>query len=234
MLGKLGGLFGWIMIVAFVATLLNYIIKMINKKWGKSIRQSTTGKKIMKVLTLVFIRNHKYWGLLAALMLVIHFLIQFNRFGLNLTGGIAAFLILIQVGLGIYANLKKCPRKGIWFVLHRTIAILIIVGIALHLLAPYALNNIVFKEDVSTVSTEVPSSNLPVYSLEKLAEYNGQNGAQAYVAYEGMVYDVSNLYEWNNGQHNGQSAGTDVTDALSLSPHGDSVFKNLTIVGTLE
>jgi hypothetical protein len=34
------------------------------------------------------------------------------------------------------------------------------------------------------------------FTLEELATYNGQNGQPAYIAVEGVVYDVSNSSRW--------------------------------------
>lgn len=143
----------------------------------------------------------------------------------------AATLIILQVTLGIYANLAHKPRKGGWFVAHRIVAFLIILGISLHLLAPYALNNDLTK-DLPTATQSADTSNLKTFSKDELAKYNGQNGNDAYVAYKNVVYDVTNHSKWKNGQHNGQKAGTDLTKALSLSPHGDKVFQDLPVVGT--
>lgn len=45
----------------------------------------------------------------------------------------------VQVGLGIYAHVKKKPRKGTWFIVHRVIAIMVVLFIALHLALPELL-----------------------------------------------------------------------------------------------
>lgn len=71
------------------------------------------------------------------------------------------------------------------------------------------------------------------FTLEELAQYDGQNGAKAYVAVNGKVYDVTGVDEWTNGSHNGNLAGQDLTEAIKLSPHGTSKLNNLPVVGTL-
>lgn len=40
-----------------------------------------------------------------------------------------------------------------------------------------------------------------------------------YVAYEGVVYDVTELFTWMLGEHFGHSAGKDLTSSLEESPH---------------
>ena len=67
----------------------------------------------------------------------------------------------------------------------------------------------------------------------ELAMYNGQGGNDAYVAYEGVLYDVTGVAAWSNGTHNGVTAGTDVTTVINNAPHGTTVLAGLVIVGEL-
>ena len=71
------------------------------------------------------------------------------------------------------------------------------------------------------------------FTVEELATYDGKNGNKAYIAVSGKVYDVTNVGEWNNGSHQGVSAGKDLTQVIGDAPHGKSVLDNLKIVGTL-
>ncbi|GAU78184.1 cytochrome b5 domain-containing protein [Fusibacter sp. 3D3] len=80
-------------------------------------------------------------------------------------------------------------------------------------------------------------NELPVFTLEELAKYNGKEGMSAYVGYEGNVYDVSEIKAWKNGTHQGKyEAGQDLTDVLNnLAPHAPTnLTDNAPIVGTLE
>ena len=83
-------------------------------------------------------------------------------------------------------------------------------------------------------SESTPDNDI-VFTFEQLANYDGQGGRQAYVAVDGIVYDVTNAENWNNGDHNGQRlAGTDASAVILSSPHGKSVLSGLLIVGRLE
>lgn len=87
----------------------------------------------------------------------------------------------------------------------------------------------------SSGSNTTNSSSSKTFTLDELKKYNGQNGNPAYVAVNGTVYDVTNARRWKNGRHqNGIVAGMDLTSALPQSPHGDSVLKELPIVGKLK
>ena len=58
-------------------------------------------------------------------------------------------------------------------------------------------------------------------TLEELKMYDGQNGNPAYIAVDGVIYDVTNVSPWSGGKHNGFTAGQDLTDAIkNVSPHG--------------
>lgn len=80
-------------------------------------------------------------------------------------------------------------------------------------------------------ATEPPQLEL---TLEELAAYNGKDGNPAYVAVDGVIYDVSGSARWADGEHNGYSAGNDLTDIIkSKSPHGLSVLSRMPVVGKI-
>lgn len=71
-----------------------------------------------------------------------------------------------------------------------------------------------------------------VFTEEELAEYDGQDGRSAYVAVDGVVYDMTSFGAWEGGEHNGIQAGTDATDAFSDdSPHEEDLLEQLPIAG---
>lgn len=133
---KLGAAMGWLTLLLFAGTIANYVIKAINSKWGKRISSFPAGKRMVAILMKVFVKNHKYFGFGAFIALSLHFTILFLKFGFSVSGIVAAAFLILQVILGIYATVKKKPRRGIWFVAHRSIAFLLVLGIAFHLLIP--------------------------------------------------------------------------------------------------
>lgn len=85
--------------------------------------------------------------------------------------------------------------------------------------------------DTNTSTTEAET----IFSLTDLEQYNGKDGNPAYVAIDGVVYDVTNVKEWKDGEHQGiLEAGKDLTEKLKDSPHGSSVLEKLPVVGKLE
>lgn len=58
------------------------------------------------------------------------------------------------------------------------------------------------------------------YTLSELAAFDGREGRPAYVAYEGVVYDVTDSPMWRGGDHEAQHrAGADLTQQHEDAPH---------------
>jgi predicted heme/steroid binding protein len=104
--------------------------------------------------------------------------------------------------------------------------------------APHGLSKL---EDIPQVGTliadmmadEGTQASEPTLTLEELAAYNGKNGMAAYVAVDGMIYDVTNHPEWTMGEHGGNIAGTDITAMLKAASHGLGKLDEVPMVGTL-
>ncbi len=71
-----------------------------------------------------------------------------------------------------------------------------------------------------------PQQRLKIMSSEELKKYNGENGRLAYVAIEGIVYDITNLsvLELFNGTN--LRLGSDITEEFKTYYRGDKeLFK---------
>jgi len=71
------------------------------------------------------------------------------------------------------------------------------------------------------------------YTQSQLALRNGNDREQIWIAYRGIIYDVTNSRLWSRGMHYEHWAGQDLTDELRDAPHTDSVFKKFKIIGVL-
>jgi len=71
----------------------------------------------------------------------------------------------------------------------------------------------------------------------ELRQYDGTQGRPVYVAYDGVVYDVSHAPLWRTGMHQElHYAGLDLTRSLRKAPHDQAVFRRVYIraVGRLK
>jgi Predicted heme/steroid binding protein len=75
---------------------------------------------------------------------------------------------------------------------------------------------------------------LPTYSKQQLALRNGQDKPQIWVAFKGIIYDVTESRLWKNGKHYEHWAGQDLTEELADAPHTEVVFERFVKVGELK
>lgn len=71
------------------------------------------------------------------------------------------------------------------------------------------------------------------YTISQLALRNGQDRDEIWVAYKGIIYDVTASRLWKNGKHYEHWAGQDLTPELADAPHTATVFEKFQVVGTL-
>ena len=67
----------------------------------------------------------------------------------------------------------------------------------------------------------------------QLALRNGQDKPEIWMAYQGMVYDVTNSRLWRQGKHYEHWAGQDLSHELD-APHTEEVFEKFDIIGRLK
>jgi predicted heme/steroid binding protein len=77
-------------------------------------------------------------------------------------------------------------------------------------------------------------NTLPEYTRAYLALRNGQDKPEVWVAYNGLIYDVTRSRLWLRGKHYEHWAGQDLTDELKDAPHTENVFDRFTVIGKLK
>ena len=73
------------------------------------------------------------------------------------------------------------------------------------------------------------------FSRKDIEKFDGKEGRPAYIAYNGIVYDVTDNLYWIDGNHfESHSASVDLTSEIDNAPHGEEVFEGVAKVGILE
>ncbi len=73
-----------------------------------------------------------------------------------------------------------------------------------------------------------------IISAEELRKHDGTR-APAWVAIDGIVYDISKSFFWIHGKHQDEHwSGADLTEALRNAPHGRAVLERFPKVGKLQ
>ena len=96
---------------------------------------------------------------------------------------------------------------------NKLVMVIAFMAVAIFLISGCAQNE---PQDLTTPEVTEPSqqneitaSDEKIFTLDELKQYNGKDGKPAYVAVDGIVYDVSASDKWKNGDHNGFEAGND-------------------------
>lgn len=77
------------------------------------------------------------------------------------------------------------------------------------------------------------NSKLPIVTQQQLALRNGQDKPEVWIAYKGLVYNVTHSRLWKTGTHYEHWAGQDLTDELVDAPHTDEVFSKFEPIANL-
>lgn len=87
---------------------------------------------------------------------------------------------------------------------------------------------------IEYVANAIPSRvEQKTFTIQELSKYNGKGGNPAYVAVNGIVYDVTNNAAWAAGTHFGLTAGKDLTNEFASCHAGQTILSKLKVVGKL-
>jgi len=86
----------------------------------------------------------------------------------------------------------------------------------------------------SLPTQSISPSNQRTFTLEELATFTGKNGSPAYVAVNGIVYDMTTNRAWAAASHFGLTAGKEYTQEFASCHAGQqSILAALPVAGRL-
>lgn len=87
--------------------------------------------------------------------------------------------------------------------------------------------------------SSAPTAEQRAFTVTELAEFDGKDGRAAYIAVDGVVYDVSDSRNWPEGAHTrcdlSSMAGNDLSAAIEQAPANmRALLGQMPVVGTLQ
>lgn len=73
-----------------------------------------------------------------------------------------------------------------------------------------------------------------IFTLQELVKFNGKNGNPAYIAVDGVVYDVTFEATWAAGKHFGLEAGNDLSNEFKKCHEDQAILSKLKKIGVLQ
>lgn len=152
-----------------------------------------------------------------------------TRLHISLLAPIVAFAFIVHTSLAIRHSFI---RWKIWNKATMIFLVLIYTFISSAFLYFQVFYRPQVSESVNNSSAfEESQQTEKIFTVSELSKYNGLNGNPSYVAVDGVVYDLSSVFQ--NGVHFGHSAGADLTSAF-YSKHIKSQIAKFPVVGTLK
>lgn len=135
MIHLVGGLFGVVTIVCLLGLVARPALTQYNQDMRK--KGKTLSEGYLRVYRWL-IKNHRMIGIVAVLSVFLHFLLQLLFVSISVTGALAAALLAVQGGLGLFMARQKGEKRQKLAKAHRTVGVLILTGVVLHRIFPYA------------------------------------------------------------------------------------------------
>lgn len=100
-MGELGEVLGWATGVCFIVAALNYVVKRINKRLIAPMPKDSAVRKYYQQIMKLIVKYHRYVGMAAGLIVIIHLLVQINWQFLSVTGAVAAAILILTALMGV-------------------------------------------------------------------------------------------------------------------------------------
>lgn len=146
-------------------------------------------------------------------------------------GWISMVLILIT---GALLTISRMPSWQAFYTTRFGILLSIKIFLFLIMLASAVVVTIYIGPKLRKQKSLTASLDGGVCTMDGLCQFDGKDERPAYIAYKGIIYDVTKSRLWKNGMHvMKHAAGNDLTDMIKNAPHGEDKVLALPQVGKL-
>ncbi len=146
-------------------------------------------------------------------------------------GWLSMVLILIT---GVYLTIERVPSWDTFIATRFGILLGIKIFLFLIMFTSALITTIYIGPKLRKQKSLTSSLDSGICTPDGLCQFDGKDGRPAYIAYKGIIYDVSKSRLWKNGMHvMKHAAGNDLTDMLKNAPHGEDKVLGLSMVGKL-
>ncbi len=124
---------GWTVAGVCAAALMNFLLKQISREYLKTITEKNADfTASYRAFMRFMVRNHRYFGIAAGLLFLVHAGVVVASGVTSLTGIAAGLLLLALTGLGLYGFYVRKNPRGVWIHMHRGTAFLLALSVIIH------------------------------------------------------------------------------------------------------
>ncbi len=146
-------------------------------------------------------------------------------------GWLSMILILVT---GVLLTISRIPAWNTFVTTRFGILLSIKIFLFLIMLASAFIVTIYIGPKLKKQKALTASLESGDCTIDGLCQFDGKDGRPAYIAYKGIIYDVTRSRLWKNGSHvMKHAAGNDLTDLLKNAPHGEDKILMMPQVGKL-
>jgi predicted heme/steroid binding protein/uncharacterized membrane protein len=147
-------------------------------------------------------------------------------------GWISMLVLLIT---GTLLTIARIPSWDMFFTTRFGIILGIKICLFLIMLASAVVVTVYIGPKLRKQSSLAPAMDANgACTLDALFQFDGKDGRPAYIAYKGLIYDMTRSRLWKNGSHMMKhAAGNDLTDILRTAPHGADKILAMPVAGKL-
>lgn len=132
----IGNVIGILTAILFGVAILNFVVKFVNRKWVMKLPKENKFKQGYSSVMKFLVKNHRFFGLGAAVLMVAHVVLQILFKWPSVTGILTAALAVVSVSIGgILFKAKKRTPAMLWA--HRSAVIALTLAFLAHVITRY-------------------------------------------------------------------------------------------------